>query len=77
MMVIMNVISYALVLLGALNWGLYGFFDFNLLAAIFGGARSVGAIIVYSLIVIAALWLILAPIIERGSLKFRNSMVEA
>ena len=34
-MVIANLISYILVLLGAVNWGLYGIFDFNLVSAIF------------------------------------------
>ena len=28
--------SYVLVLIGALNWGLIGFFNFDLVAAIFG-----------------------------------------
>ena len=37
---IANIVSYVLVLLGAVNWGLYGIFDFNLVSAIFGGARS-------------------------------------
>ena len=36
-MVIANLISYILVLLGAVNWGLYGIFDFNLVSAIFMG----------------------------------------
>ncbi len=45
-MVIANIISYILVLLGAVNWGLYGIFDFNLVSWIFQGPRSVGAIIV-------------------------------
>ena len=49
-MVIANIISYVLVLLGAVNWGLYGMFDFNLVGWIFMGPRSVGSIIVYVLI---------------------------
>ena len=51
-MFIVNLISYILVLLGAVNWGLYGIFNFNLVSAIFMGDRSIGAIITY--IVIAA-----------------------
>ena len=35
-MVFFNVLSYILVLLGALNWGMFGIFDFNLVSAIFG-----------------------------------------
>ena len=65
---IANIISYVLVLLGAINWGLFGIFNFNLVSAIFGGAIAVGAIIVYSLIAAAALWLIVSPILTKGLL---------
>ena len=41
-MIIANLVSYILVLLGAVNWGLYGIFNFNLVSAIFMGDRSVG-----------------------------------
>jgi len=72
-MVIANIISYVLVLLGALNWGLFGIFDFNLVSAIFMGPRSVGSIIVYSLITLAALWLIISPFITNGVLKLQGN----
>lgn len=68
-MVIANVISYVLVLIGALNWGLYGIFNFNLVSWIFMGPRSVGAIIIYSLITLAAIWLIISPIISGHGLR--------
>ena len=58
-MIIANIVSYILVLLGAVNWGLYGIFDFNLVSAIFMGDRSVGAIITYIIIALAAIWLII------------------
>ena len=74
-MVIANLISYILVLVGALNWGMYGLFSFNLVSAIFMGARSVGAIIVYSLIEIAAIWLIISPFITNGVLKLQGNRV--
>ena len=62
-MIIANIISYILVIIGALNWGLFGIFDFNLVSWIFQGPRSVGSIIVYVLITLAAIWLIIAPIV--------------
>lgn len=62
-MVFFNVVSYILAIVGGLNWGLVGIFDFNLVGWIFGGYRSVGAIIVYVLVAVAALWLILSPMI--------------
>ncbi len=71
-MVIANLIAYILVLLGALNWGLYGIFNWNLVAAIFMGSRSVVAIILYTLIALAAIWLIISPIITNGALKLRG-----
>ena len=71
-MVFFNVLSYILVLLGAVNWGLFGIFDFNLVSAIFMGPRSVGSIIVYCLIAAAAIWLIIYTIFANGILRFTN-----
>lgn len=68
-MVIANVISYVLVIIGALNWGLYGIFNFNLVSWVFMGPRSVGSIIIYSLITLAAIWLIISPIISGNGLR--------
>ena len=65
---VVNIISYILVLLGALNWGLFGFFNFNLVSTVFSGARTAGSIIVYSLIAAAAIWLIISPFITNGVL---------
>ena len=74
-MVIANIIAYVLVLLGAFNWGMFGIFDFNLVSAIFAGPRSVGSIIVYSIIALAALWLMLSPFITNGVLKLQGNRV--
>lgn len=71
-MVIANIISYILVLLGAVNWGLYGIFNFNLVSWIFQGPRSVGAIIVYVLISLAAIWLIISPLISGHGLRLSH-----
>ncbi len=46
--------AYALVLLGALNWGLIGLFGYNLVAAIFGN-MTVMARIIYSLVGVSAI----------------------
>lgn len=70
-MVIANIISYALVLLGAVNWGLFGIFDFNLVSWIFGGPRTAGAIVVYVVITLAAVWLIISPIISGRGLRLK------
>ena len=68
-MVIANSICYVLVLIGALNWGLFGMFDFNFVSWVFQGPRTVGSIIVYVLITLAAIWLIISPIISGSGLR--------
>ncbi len=69
---IANIIAYVLVIVGAINWGLFGLFNFNLVSSVFAGARTVGSVIVYSIIALAALWLILSPFITDGVLWLKN-----
>lgn len=58
-MKITTIISFVLVLLGAFVWLLVGLFDFNLVAFLFGaGASAVISRIIYSLVGVAALWLV-------------------
>ncbi|MBQ7770362.1 MAG: DUF378 domain-containing protein [Clostridia bacterium] len=73
---IVNIIAYILVIVGAINWGLFGLFNLNLVSTVFSGARTIGSIIVYSLIALAALWLILSPIITNGVLWLRGRRAE-
>ena len=65
---IVNIIAYVLVIVGAINWGLFGFFGLNLVSSVFSGARTAGSFIVYTLIALAAIWLIISPLITRGDL---------
>ncbi|MEC1614291.1 DUF378 domain-containing protein [Bacillus mojavensis] len=48
-------ICLALTIIGAINWGLIGFFQFDLVAAIFGGQGSALSRIIYGLVGIAGL----------------------
>jgi uncharacterized membrane protein YuzA (DUF378 family) len=50
----LNLITLVLVIIGGLNWGLIGLFDFNLVGAIFGGEAL--ARLVYSLVGLSAVW---------------------
>ena len=50
-----QVIALVLVIIGAINWGLIGLFDFNLVALIFGGAESMLTKVVYILVGISGL----------------------
>lgn len=48
-------IALALVIIGAINWGLIGLFQFDLVAAIFGGQDAGLARVVYTLVGISGL----------------------
>lgn len=48
-------IALLLVIIGALNWGLIGFFQFDLVASIFGGQDSILSRIIYALVGISGL----------------------
>ncbi|MDA3129539.1 DUF378 domain-containing protein [Aliibacillus thermotolerans] len=48
-------IALALVIIGAINWGLIGLFDFDLVAAIFGGRDALFTNIIYILVGISGL----------------------
>ena len=52
-----NTIALILVIIGAINWGLIGFFDFNLVDTLFGVMTIVSRAI-YILVGISGLWCI-------------------
>ena len=54
-MSIMQRIALIITLIGALNWGLIGFFQFDLVAFIFGGQNALFSRIIYALVGISAL----------------------
>lgn len=64
-------ISLVLVIIGALNWGSIGLFQFDLVAWIFGGQDAILSRIIYTLVALAGVWCI--------SLLFRRTeeMVES
>lgn len=50
-------IAWILVIIGAINWGLIGFFNFNLVSFIFGDMSMISRII-YAVVGLAGLWAI-------------------
>lgn len=50
-------IAVILVIIGGLNWGLIGFFNYDLVAAIFGSSGTVTKII-YDLVGLSAIYMI-------------------
>ena len=57
-MKIVNKIALLLIIVGALNWGLVGLFAFDLVAWITGGATTILARIIYTVIALAGVWCI-------------------
>ena len=52
----MNKLVLAIVIIGAINWGLIGLFGLDLVAWIFGGQLSLASRIIYTLVGLAGLW---------------------
>ncbi|MBZ2174565.1 DUF378 domain-containing protein [Schnuerera sp. xch1] len=52
----MDKLALILVIIGALNWGLIGLFEFDLVAAIFGGQTSALSRLVYGLVGLAGIY---------------------
>ena len=61
-------ICLALVIIGALNWGLVGLFEFDLVAWIFGDSQALLARIIYTVIALAGVWCI--------TLLFKDTVTE-
>lgn len=60
-----NVLTLVLLIVGGLNWGLVGLFQFDLVAALFGGQDALLARVVYTLVGLSAVWQIL-PMARAG-----------
>jgi uncharacterized membrane protein YuzA (DUF378 family) len=62
-------IAFVLVIIGALNWGLVGFFQFDLVATIFGGMDNAIARVVYSLVGLSALYTLIVGVLVKSDKK--------
>ena len=51
-------ICLILSIIGCLNWGLVGLFEFDLVAWAFGGSTSIISRIIYTVIALAGIWCI-------------------
>ncbi len=54
----LNKLALIITIIGALNWGSIGLFQFDLVAWIFGGADTLLARIVYTVVALAGIWCI-------------------
>lgn len=62
----LNLITLMLIIVGGLNWGLVGAFEFDLVATIFGGEETAGARLIYVLVGLSALYQLI-PLVQAFS----------
>ena len=68
---VINSITLLLLIVGGLNWGLVGLFDFDLVAALFG-EMSMLSRIVYILVGLSAVWQII-PLVRGDEARDRRA----
>ena len=52
----LDLVALTLIVIGAINWGLVGFFQFDLIAMVFGGTGGWFARLIYALVGLAGLY---------------------
>ena len=62
-------IALLLTIIGAINWGLIGIFQFDLVAYIFGGQTALLSRVIYTLVGAAGLWCISLLFRDREAVK--------
>lgn len=55
---ILDRIALFLVIIGAVNWGSIGLFQFDIVAWLFGGQGDIISRVIYTLVAVSGLWLI-------------------
>jgi uncharacterized membrane protein YuzA (DUF378 family) len=71
-MIIIDRIALSLLIIGGINWGSVGLFNFDIVGWIFGGTDSIGARIVFVVVALCALWCISLLFRERDTLEDRE-----
>lgn len=64
-------IALFIIIIGAINWGLIGFFNFDLIASLFGGQASMISRIIYAIVGISGL--IVISLLFRPQEEFTES----
>jgi len=65
-------IALVFVIIGALNWGMIGLFQFDSVAWLFGGAGATLSRVVYTLIALGGVWAISLLFRERERDRIRD-----
>ena len=70
----LNKLALLIAIIGALNWGSIGLFQFDLVAWISGGADALLARIIYTVVGLAGLWCISLLFREREDIVSSSNM---
>lgn len=65
-------ICLILTIIGALNWGSIGIFQFDIVAWIFGGSDALLSRVIYTLVALAGIWCISLLFRERNEILAEN-----
>ena len=71
-MMIIDKIALSILLIGGINWGSVGIFNFDIVGWIFGGTSSIGARIIYVIVGLCALWCVSLLFRENALSEERN-----
>ena len=69
-----SILSFIIVIFGGLNWLCIGFFQYDIVAGLFGFQGSIFSRIVYIVVGISALYLTFAIIKNKGRLNMKKEM---
>ena len=72
----MDILALILMLIGAINWGLIGAFQFDLVATLFGGTAGIVSRIIYVIVGLAGLWGIVMLFKHGSETDVGNTRVE-
>jgi uncharacterized membrane protein YuzA (DUF378 family) len=65
-------IALVFVIIGAINWGLVGLFQFDFVAFLFGGTDAMLSRVVYTLVALSGLWCISLLFRDNESSRIRD-----
>lgn len=71
-MLVLDRIALLLSIIGAVNWGLIGVFQFDVVAFICGGQGAVMSRIIYTLVGLAGIWCVSLLFRERDGVRQTN-----
>ena len=69
---LMDRIALTLLIIGGLNWGSVGLFQFDLVAFACGGSDSMISRVIYTLVGLSAVWCVSLLFRERGPVQQRT-----